>query len=236
MKKIGIIGAMEIEVDALRGRMKEPVVTTAGTMDFYEGELAGMPAVVVRSGVGKVNAAVCTQLLISRFGVDGVINTGIGGSLNAGIDIGDIVLSTDLVHHDVDAAVFGYAKGQIPQMPVFSFEADEGLRELAAEACAVVNPDIRVFQGRIASGDQFISDRTVKEQIVREFHALAVEMEGAAIAQVCVLNRIPFLVIRAVSDKADDSAVMDYGAFEKMACENSLRLTQQMMESLACRA
>ena len=235
MNKIGIIGAMDIEVAALREQMREPRVTGAGGMDFYEGELAGMPAVVVRSGVCKVNAAVCTQLLISRFGVDGVINTGIGGSLDARINIGDIVLSTDLVQHDVDASVFGYARGQIPQMSVFSFEADEALRELAMQACARVNPDIGVFSGRIASGDQFVSDRAVKEQIAGQFHALVAEMEGAAIGQVCVLNQVPFLVIRAVSDKADDSAAMDYGAFEKMACEHSLRLTLQMMEILACR-
>ena len=125
-------------------------------MDFYEGILAGKKVVVVRSGIGKVNAGICAQILADVFSVDAIINTGIAGSLNKNINIGDIVLSTDVVQHDMDATGFGYRKGQIPQMPVFFFNADDNLRRLAAEVCKEVNPDIQVFEGRIASGDQFV--------------------------------------------------------------------------------
>ena len=158
MSLIGIIGAMDEEVAELKQLMTEVNVTTVAGMDFFRGTFEGKPAVVVQSGVGKVNAAICTQNMITLFGAGVIVNTGIAGSLNAAIDIGDIVLSTDVVHHDVDAAVFGYAKGQIPQMKQFSFKADDGLRDAAQRICCAVNPDIHVFQGRICSGDQFISD------------------------------------------------------------------------------
>ena len=157
----------------------------------------------------------------------------IAGSLNNDINIGDIVLSTDVLHHDMDATGFGYPKGQIPQMKEFSFQADEGLRKIAHEVCAEVNPEIQVFEGRIASGDQFVCDQGVKDNIVKEFSAYAVEMEGAAIGQAAALNGIPFLIIRAISDKADNSANMDYPAFEKLAIEHSVRLTQGMLKRMA---
>ena len=123
----------------------------------------------MRSGIGKVNAGICAQILADVFSVDAIINTGIAGSLNKNINIGDIVLSTDVVQHDMDATGFGYRKGQIPQMPVFFFNADDNLRRLAAEVCKEVNPDIQVFEGRIASGDQFVCDQDVKNRIVSEF-------------------------------------------------------------------
>ena len=198
-------------------------------MDFYEGILAGKKVVVVRSGIGKVNAGICAQILADVFSVDAIINTGIAGSLNKNINIGDIVLSTDVVQHDMDATGFGYRKGQIPQMPVFFFNADDNLRRLAAEVCKEVNPDIQVFKGRIASGDQFVCDQDVKNRIVSEFSAYATEMEGAAIGQAAYLNEIPFLVVRAISDKADGSAQMDYSEFEKAAVDHSVRLTLNML-------
>ena len=185
--------------------------------------------VVVRSGIGKVNAGICAQILADVFSVDAIINTGIAGSLNKNINIGDIVLSTDVVQHDMDATGFGYRKGQIPQMPVFFFNADDNLRRLAAEVCKEVNPDIQVFEGRIASGDQFVCDQDVKNRIVSEFSAYATEMEGAAIGQAAYLNEIPFLVVRAISDKADGSAQMDYSEFEKAAVDHSVRLTLNML-------
>ena len=128
-----------------------------------------------------------------------MINTGIAGSLNADINIGDIVVSTDLIHHDMNAVAFGYPVGQIPQMEAFSFHSDDALRTLAVKACKEANPDIEVFEGRIASGDQFVADQGVKDFITKEFGAYAVEMEGAAIAQAAYLNNVPFLVIRAIS-------------------------------------
>lgn len=229
MKTIGIIGAMEVEVAILKEKMEDVRIIKKASMDFYEGILAGKKAVVVRSGIGKVNAGICAQILADVFSVDAIINTGIAGSLNKNINIGDIVLSTDVVQHDMDATGFGYRKGQIPQMPVFFFNADENLRRLAAEVCKEVNPDIQVFEGRIASGDQFVCDQDVKNRIVSEFSAYATEMEGAAIGQAAYLNEIPFLVVRAISDKADGSAQMDYSEFEKAAVDHSVRLTLNML-------
>ena len=199
-------------------------------MEFFEGELKGHPVVVVKSGIGKVNAAVCTQILVDDFKVDAVINTGIAGSLNPEINIGDIVISTDVVHHDMDAVNFGYEPGQIPQMDVFSFQADPQLAKQAEEVCGRVNPEIRVFRGRIVSGDQFVADKQVKERIVNTFHGFCTEMEGAAIAQAAYLNGIPFVILRAISDKADDSASMDYPTFEKKAAEHCVNLVEGMMD------
>ena len=229
MKTIGIIGAMEVEVAILKEKMEDVRIIKKASMDFYEGILAGKKVVVVRSGIGNVNAGICAQILADVFSVDAIINTGIAGSLNKNINIGDIVLSTDVVQHDMDATGFGYRKGQIPQMPVFFFNADDNLRRLAAEVCKEVNPDIQVFEGRIASGDQFVCDQDVKNRIVSEFSAYATEMEGAAIGQAAYLNEIPFLVVRAISDKADGSAQMDYSEFEKAAVDHSVRLTLNML-------
>lgn len=209
--------------------MEDVRIIKKASMDFYEGIIAGKKVVVVRSGIGKVNAGICAQILADVFSVDAIINTGIAGSLNKNINIGDIVLSTDVVQHDMDATGFGYRKGQIPQMPVFFFNADDNLRRLAAEVCKEVNPDIQVFEGRIASGDQFVCDQDVKNRIVSEFSAYATEMEGAAIGQAAYLNEIPFLVVRAISDKADGSAQMDYSEFEKAAVDHSVRLTLNML-------
>ena len=232
MKTIGIIGAMEVEVAILKEKMEDVRIIKKASMDFYEGILAGKKVVVVRSGIGKVNAGICAQILADVFSVDAIINTGIAGSLNKNINIGDIVLSSDVVQHDMDATGFGYRKGQIPQMPVFFFNADDNLRRLAAEVCKEVNPDIQVFEGRIASGDQFVCDQDVKNRIVSEFSAYATEMEGAAIAQACYLNSIPFLIVRAISDKADDSATVDYPAFEAKAIVHSVNLLTEIVRSL----
>lgn len=232
MKNIGIIGAMEEEVAILKEKMEDVRIIKKASMDFYEGTLAGKKAVVVRSGIGKVNAGICAQILADVFSVEAIINTGIAGSLNKDINIGDIVVSTDVVQHDMDATGFGYRKGQIPQMPVFFFNADERLRKLAVKVCSEVNPDIQVFEGRIASGDQFVCDQDVKDGIVSEFSAYATEMEGAAIGQAAYLNDVPFLVIRAISDKADGSAQMDYSEFEKAAIVHSVNLTLKMLEEI----
>ena len=230
---IGIIGAMDEEVEQLVEVMEITREETKACMTFKAGKLAGKDVVIVRSGIGKVNAAACTQILVDDFKADYIINTGIAGSLKAEIDIADVVISSDVLHHDMDATGFGYPKGQISQMKEFSFQADECLRKIAHDVCEEVNPEIRVFEGRIASGDQFVCDQGVKDNIVKEFSAYAVEMEGAAIGQAAALNGIPFLIIRAISDKADNSANMDYPAFEKLAIEHSVRLTQGMLKRMA---
>lgn len=226
---LGIIGAMMEEVAQLKEIMEQPEVTSVAGMDFYKGKISGKEVVVVRSGVSKVNAAVCTQILIDRFGVDAIINTGIAGSLRAEINIGDIVLSTDAVQHDVDAVTFGYRLGQIPQMDTFAFPADGRLIQLAKECCQRVNQDISVHAGRVLTGDQFISDKDKKRWIAETFDGYCTEMEGAAIAQTAYLNQVPYLIVRSISDKADDSAQMDYDEFERMAIRHSVNLTKEMI-------
>ncbi len=179
-----------------------------------------------------MNAGICTQILADVFGVSSVINTGIAGSLDARIDIGDIVLSEDAVQHDMDATAFGYEAGQIPRMDTFSFKADKRLTGIAKECCSRVCDDINVFCGRIVSGDQFVADRSVKDAIKDKFGGLCTEMEGAAIAQAAYLNDIPFLIIRAISDKADDSAGIDYPEFERMAIANSVKLILEIIKEI----
>ena len=229
---LGIIGAMEVEVRELREMMENPQAQTVAGMTFYQGTIKGKEVVVVRSGIGKVNAGICSQILVDRYQVEGIINTGIAGSLRNEINIGDIVLATVAVQHDVDATGFGYPIGEIPQMGIKEFPADEKLRALAEACSKKANPDIQVFCGRVASGDQFISSKEKKNWIQDNFDAYCTEMEGAAIAQAAYLNNIPYLVVRAISDKADDSANMDYSEFEAKAVENSVRLMAAMIAEL----
>jgi adenosylhomocysteine nucleosidase len=230
---LGLIGAMEVEVAMLKEKMEQVTVTTKAAMEFYKGSLCGCSVVVVRSGIGKVNAAICTQILVDDFGVDAVINTGIAGSLHAEINIGDIVLATDALQHDMDATGFGYEVGVIPQMDCSIFQADEKLREVAKKCCEAVNPEISVFSGRVVSGDQFVSDKAKKQWLIDTFAGYCTEMEGAAIAQCAWLNQIPFLIVRAISDKADDSATMDYPEFEKQAVLHTVRLMEAMCQEYA---
>ena len=232
MNIIGIIGAMEEEVELLKEKMTDTVIIEKAGMKFVKGTLKGQTAVVVRSGIGKVNAGICTQILADEFQVGAVINTGIAGSLKAEINIGDIVLSTDTMQHDVDAREFGYPLGQIPRMETLTFLADEKLRKLAKEVCEEVNPDIQVFEGRVTSGDQFVADKETKEKIIENTQAYCTEMEGAAIGQAAYLNKIPYLVIRAISDKADDSAHVDYPTFERQAIRHTVNLVSSMMERM----
>lgn len=229
---IGIIGAMEEEVAVLKEDMQDKEISVKARMEFCKGRLYGKDAVVVRSGIGKVNAAVCAQVLVDEFGVDTLINTGIAGSLNADIDIGDLVISTDAVHHDMDATIFGDPAGQVPRMDVFSFEADKELIQKAKAANEKANPEIRTFLGRVVSGDQFVSSAEVKERLITQFHASCTEMEGTAIAHTAYLNDVPFVIIRAISDKADNSATMDYPAFEKQAIRHSVQLMKELVPQI----
>lgn len=230
--KIGIIGAMEIEVENLKSAMTVKNVVQKASMEFYDGTIGNTDVVVVRSGICKVNAGICVQILVDTFGVTHVLNTGAAGSLDARINIGDIVLSTDACYHDVNATVFGYKKGEIPQLGVQSFVADRTLIDKAKAAISVASPDLGVFEGRVCSGDQFVSDKAVKDEIISDFGGMCVEMEGAGIAQACFLNKIPFVIIRAISDKADGSEIMDYPEFEKKAAHDCAALVLEMIKSL----
>ena len=231
MTKLGIIGAMQVEVEILLGRMENKTARTVAGSEFYEGTLEGLPAVVVQCGVGKVNAALCAQILSSCFGVTHLVNTGIAGSLCAQLDIGDLVVSQDAMYHDFDCVHFGYPFGRVPGMDVTAFPADDALIGYAFAAAEVVNPGHTKI-GTVASGDQFVASREVKERIVEITKALCTEMEGAAIAQTAYRNQLLFVILRAISDKADDSTTMDYPRFERIAAHRCAAVTQALAKQL----
>ena len=229
MSKIGIIGAMELEVETLKKQMNVSRVVSKANMEFNEGTLDGADVVIVRSGIGKVNAALCVQILADIFNVTHIINTGVAGSLNAKLDIGDILISKTAVHHDVDATNFGYPLGEVPQLGIKEFNADENMIKLAEKTCAEVLPELHTLVGKVASGDQFIADKAIKEKIIENFAGDCCEMEGASIAHGAYLNGIPFVILRAISDKADDSAQMDYPTFERHAAEHCAKLVEALV-------
>ena len=231
MTKLGIIGAMAVEVELLKEKMENLTVTHHAGMEFYDGKLENLPAVVVQCGVGKVNAAMCAQILCSVFGVTHLVNTGIAGSLCAELDIGDLVVSKDAMYHDFDCVHFGYECGMVPGMDVVAFPADEALIGYAVAAAEEVNPGhCRI--GRVASGDLFVAEKTAKERIIERTNAICTEMEGAAIAQTAYRNKVPFVILRAISDKADDSAEMDYPTFEALSARRCAEVTMNMAKQL----
>lgn len=233
MKKLGIIGAMSIEVETLKNQMRSFDVSCRSGMTFFEGTLEGLSVVVVVCGVGKVNAALCVQVLCDCFGVTHIVNTGVAGSLDVALDIGDFVISSDAMYHDFDCHPINpnYAIGQVPGLPVRSFPADETMIRYAMEAAEEVHPG-HARIGRVASGDQFICRKEQKEKIIQDTGALCTEMEGAAISHAAWKNQIPFVVIRAISDKADDSAEMDYPTFESIAAKRCAAVTKNLAKKL----
>lgn len=231
MTKLGIIGAMQQEVETLLGVMEEKSALEKAGSTFYEGTLMGLPVVVVQCGVGKVNAALCAQILCDCFGVSHLVNTGIAGSLSAELDIGDLVVSRDAMYHDFDCVHFGYEYGRVPGMDTVAFPADENMVKLAASAAESVHPG-HVRMGRVASGDQFVADKGLKEKIISVTQGLCTEMEGAAIAQTAYRNKLPFVILRAISDKADDSAEMDYPTFERIAAHRCAEVTMKLAKAL----
>lgn len=231
MTKLGIIGAMQIEVETLVEKMENVQSQTHAWSTYYEGTLEGLPVVVVQCGVGKVNAAMCTQILCSCYEVTHLVNTGIAGSLNAQLDIGDLVVSRDAMYHDFDCNAFGYPSGKVPGMDVIAFPADPVLTEYAFAAAEAVNPG-HTRIGRIASGDQFVASKELKNKIIAITEGLCTEMEGAAIAQTAYRNGLPFVILRAISDKADDSAEMDYPSFERIAAHRCAEVTKALARQL----
>lgn len=229
--KLGIIGAMRVEIQTLLDLMKEKFATEKGGCTYYEGTLAGLEVVVALCGVGKINAAICTQIMCSDYGVTHLVNTGVAGSLDADLDICDFVISEDAMHHDVDVTIFGYAYGQVPGSKVVAYPADPMLMDIAYKAAEAVYPGHSSF-GRIASGDQFISTSEKKDEIIRNTHGRCAEMEGASIAQTAYSNKIPFVIIRAISDKADGSDIMDYPTFENISALRCAKVTHKMAEML----
>lgn len=231
MKKIGIIVAMEEELSIVLDEMDVTTETVHAGMKFYDGFWHGKEIVAVICGIGKVNAAVCTQLLISVFNVNRVINIGVAGGVREDINPGDIVISDSLVQHDVDATAFGDPAGQIPRMDTLYFNADPLLIGLFKDACTNVKSH-KTFIGRIATGDQFIADVDKIRWINGTFNALACEMEGGSIAQVCHINEIPFIVIRSISDNANSGAHMDFEKFKGIAIENSSIILSHVLKDI----
>lgn len=232
MKKLGIIGAMQIEVELLVEKLENRREAEHAGSTYYEGTLEGLDVVVVQCGVGKVNAAISAQVLCSCYGVTHLVNTGIAGSLDAALDIGDLLISRDAVYHDFDCTAFSYPHGKVPGMDVVAFPADETMIARAQAAAETVHPG-HVVLGRVASGDQFVCSAQQKEDIITLTQGQCTEMEGAAIAQTAYRNHIPFVIIRAISDKADGSAEMDYPTFERLSAHRCAEVTRHMARGLA---
>ena len=230
--KVGIIGAEDGELAPLKEDLTAERRSTLLGMDFCEGLLGTMEVVVVRCGTGKVHAALCAFALIERFGVDAIVNTGAAGALDGRLRIGDIVVSDDLVQHDMDVSGLGYEIGQIPDVDCFAFKADERLKDLVVQAVRQVAPEVNVYVGRIATGDVFVSDAKAKDAIAQRFGALCAEMEGAAVAQACHLARVPFVVIRAISDQADGGANVDFPTFRVEVGDRSARIVEKAVARL----
>jgi len=232
MNRIGIIGAMDEEVDVLKGEMEVKEVKSIGNMNFYIGNLEDKEIVLVRCGIGKVNAAICTQILISELGVKVIINTGVAGAINDDLDVLDIVVSTDVQQHDFDVTGFGYKLGEIPRMEKSIFPADENLVEKALAASTEVLKQKKAVKGRIVSGDIFVSDAKLKENLLQNFKAYCTEMEGAAIGHTCYVNNTPFVIIRAMSDKADGSAHSNFNEFVQEAADHSKDIVKIMLKQM----
>lgn len=230
--KIGIIGAMDVEVNHIKETMHIKNTLTVAGQDYCQGAIGSTEVVVVKCGVGKVRAGMSVQVMHDLFHVTHIINTGVAGSLNNELNIGDVVVSKDAVYHDVDATNFGYALGEVPSSGCLYYAADETLRAKAVEAVKNAAAEIQVIEGRVASGDSFIRTKEKKEWIKENFNADCCEMEGCAIAQASYLNKIPFVIIRAISDKADESVVESYDVFEGKAAEHCAKIVSYMIKNL----
>lgn len=230
-EKIGVIGAMKEEIDKFHGHLTGTRETVKAGITFYEGRFHGQPIVLCKSGVGKVNAAVTTQLLIETFGVQAIIFTGVAGAVDPTLNVGDIVISSECLQHDMDVTALGFPRGTIPYETVSLFTADASLRRLAAEVSRELFKE-RVLEGRVLSGDQFIASREIVAGLYNELQGACVEMEGAAVAQVCSMNGVPFVVIRSMSDKADGSAHVNFAEFTLMASDHSFQIVDGMLQRL----
>lgn len=228
--KYGIIGAMDPEVTSLQESLTDPKSEIIADMKFVSGKLGQTEAVIVKCGMGKVNAGICAHTLIQKYGCTKIINTGVAGSLDNRIDIGDIVVSTEAVQHDFDVSVIGFQKGEIPYTGLVAFPSDPALHDEAVKAVKATAPEINVFEGRVCSGDQFIASSEQKNKILETFGGLCCEMEGGAIAQVCYLNHTPYVILRAISDKADHSEEMSFEQFAETAAKRCAAIVHVMVK------
>ena len=229
--RIGLIGAMDEEIKSLEQDIQGLNEKEIAGILFYSGTLHGKNIVLCRSGVGKVNAAVCTQILVDHFQVSQIIFTGVAGALHPSLHIGDIVISEDCIQHDMDVRVLGYAIGEIPYAETSCFTADEGLVDKAYRVSTRLFPS-RVLKGRVLSGDQFIADREKVHFLHQHLEGACTEMEGAAVAQVCSMNRIPFVIIRSMSDNADGSAPDNFAEFTAETAKHSRLIVEDMLKEM----
>jgi adenosylhomocysteine nucleosidase len=227
-EKYGIIGAMDAEVTSLLESLTDAKTEVIADMTFVSGKLGETEAVVVKCGMGKVNAAICAHTLINRYGVTKVINTGVGGTLTDKLGIGDLAVSAAVVQHDMDTSPLGDPVGLISGINVIEMAADSAMVEKVCAICE--QKGIRHYCGTIASGDQFIASREKKDWIVSAFSGIACEMEGASVGQVCYVNKVPFVILRAISDSADGGACEDYPTFAKNAAKTSASVVLALAE------
>lgn len=232
----GIIGAMEPEIETLLNDLQDKKEEKKFGLTFYLGKLKKYDVVIVKCGVGKVNAGRTTQVLISEYSPKYIINTGIGGGLYSEVKIGDIVISTDLVQHDFDVTFFGYAKGYMctgeNNKEPTKYVADKELSEKIKKVLEKVRGDRKIYSGRVLTGDAFISSKEKREELVKEFNGYCCEMEGAAIAQVASLNKIPFTVVRVISDLPSGKGPEDYNSFESEAAKLSSLALETFLEEI----
>jgi adenosylhomocysteine nucleosidase len=229
-----LVGAQEVEISLLKAYMAEAgsiTCTRRGGLDFYRGHLSGADVVLVRSGVGKVNAALCAQELIVTFGATALINLGLAGAIDGRLSPMDTVISADLVYHDVDVTGFGYRPTEIPGMASSTFVADAALVSAAERAAKSIGA--RSWTGRIATGDCFVASTEAKERIAALCQPLAVEMEGAGVGHAAQLWGVPFVVIRCISDRADENGTSAYKFNERDGADQSARLVLRMLEFTA---
>ena len=227
---IGIIGAMELEIEKLKGLLKNAEKERISSIDFVTGTIGDRKVVIAKCGVGKVFAAICAQTMIMRFKPDAIINIGVAGGLSKTLNICDIVIADSLVQHDMDTTALGDERGFLTEIELVKIPTDKGTLEGLKAACDECG--IRYEVGTIASGDQFISDMVKKQFIADTFSAKACEMEGASIGQVCYVNKVPFCVLRAISDGANADANMDFPTFAKAAAENSAKVINRYIEAV----
>lgn len=229
----GLIGAMPEEIAALREGLEDAESLQQGAFVFYKGRLEGRDVLLAQCGIGKVNAAALTQLMI-LMGVERVIFTGVAGGVHPDLGVGDIVISTDALQHDVDVTALGYGLGQVPGES-HHWQADDTLQRLAVEAAERLegfSEGFRVFRGRVVSGDQFIADVDKVRRLREAFGAVCAEMEGAGVAQVCAKWGVPFVILRSISDSADGEAEVDFREFTPLAASRAERLVRAMLQKL----
>ena len=225
---IGIIGAMEPEVCALIDALSDRESETVSGVTFHTGVIEGKRVAIARCGIGKVFAAICAEIMILKYSPDLLVNTGVGGALAKDLSTGDIVVASSLCQHDMDTSAIGDPKGLVSGINVIYFDADKRAGEILLSTAASLG--LRARGGRIASGDKFIASSEDKARILADFSADACEMEGCAVAQVAYVNKVPFAVVRAISDSADGEATMDYPTFLPIAAKNSTNLTLALVK------